>query len=616
MRERAANKAGSVLLESSRQNTAQIPRSFLFQNPEKILIAHNLEEVLPLLEELDNYISHGKYAAGFLTYEAGYAFEKSLKATFSSADLPGPLAWFGIYTTPEVFDHSEFETEQALGNIPPSDVRLNIGPETYSKAVRRIHSLIEAGDTYQANLTFKAQWRDVRGPEEIFAAMMKTQPVEYGALIHTGDIHILSASPEMFFHRRENEIATRPMKGTARRGRWLQEDEAQMQWLQKDEKNRSENLMIVDLLRNDLGRVCESGSISVPQLFTVERFPTVLQMTSTIKGQLKRNCTYADIFQALFPCGSIVGAPKIRTMQILHDIEQKPRGLYTGAIGYISPDKEAVFSVAIRTVVLKNHKAEMGVGSGIVYDSVPEDEYAECKTKTAFLSQQTDDFQLIETLLWDAGYAFLQEHIERLENSAAYFQFSFDKQKVKDALQAVAHGFGCGSQHRVRLLLDKYGTPGITSFPISLPQQEEISVLLAGDCISSSDVMLFHKTTLRDQYNQAFERAHRFHCHDAIFLNEQRQITEGCIHNLFVVKDNVWFTPAIDCGLLPGIYRQHLLQTKPNAQESIISVDHLLTADEIYLCNSVRGLRKVKRLLCETTTGVQPIWKQSERLTR
>lgn len=552
--------------------------------------------------------------AGFLSYEAGYSFEETLKTTYSHTATQTPLLWFGIYGEPETFDHSTNKT----GNIASIDafvpaITFDIDEKQYTERVQRIRSLIAAGDTYQANLTLSAQWKESRSAAEVFSNMMHTQPVEFGALIHTGEMHILSASPELFFQREDRTITTKPMKGTSRRGRWAEEDDSLAEWLQADEKNRSENLMIVDLLRNDLGRICEPGSISVPEIFQIERFPTVLQMTSTVKGILHKNCSYTEIFRALFPCGSIVGAPKIRTMQILREMEERPRGVYTGAIGYISPHKQATFSVAIRTVTLQNENAEMGVGSGIVYDSDPQSEYDECKAKTAFISQKSREFQLIETLLWSAGYQLLQEHMNRLEASSRYFRFSFDRQHIERALHETSRSFGCGSQHRVRLLLNQHGEANITSTPISIPVHDEISVLLAQGCTNSSDVMLFHKTTARETYEFLFSHAQQLHCQDAIFLNERKELTEGCIHNIFIVKDGQWLTPPLNSGLLPGIFRQHLLQTKANCRESLLTLNDLLHADEAYLCNSVRGLRKIKRLLQETATGVHLIWEQPDK---
>ncbi|MBS1813924.1 MAG: aminodeoxychorismate synthase component I [Acidobacteria bacterium] len=591
-------------------------RSLLFTEPERILSAHTLDEVPRIFAEIEAALNQGMYIAGFLAYEAGFAFEKTLHPLIGTNTSAGPLAWFGVYRSPETFQHTGpiAEPETHTSPATPQTITLDADESTYTERVERIRALIAAGHTYQANLTFNAQWQEHRTPAEIFRHIMRTQPVEYGALIHTGNAHILSASPELFLQREGYRIKTKPMKGTAPRGRWTQEDDMRAEWLRNDEKNRSENLMIVDLLRNDLGRICEPGSVHVPSLFDVERLPTVLQMTSTIEGTLRESCSYTDIFRALFPCGSIVGAPKIRTMQILHELESQPRGVYTGAIGYIAPDGHATFSVAIRTIVLRGANARMGVGSGIVYDSKPADEFEECRSKTAFLQKQVEEFELIETLLWDSAYTFFDEHLERLASSARYFDFFFDRARVKEALHSTTRTFACGTRHRVRLTLNRFGVPAITSSPLPHSEQQPISVMLAADHTNSKNTLLFHKTTARAQYDTAFHRAQNLRCQDALFINEHHQVTEGAIHNIVFVKDGRWLTPSLSCGLLPGVYRNHLLRIKPELTEKEITLEELLSADEIYLCNSVRGLRKAERLLQESAAGVRLIWESNRKI--
>ncbi len=385
------------------------------------------------------------------------------------------------------------------------------------------------------------------------------------------------------------------MKGTMPRGLDSAEDAEAILRLQHDEKNCSEHVMIVDLLRNDLGRICTSGSVHVDDLFSVERYETLLQMTSTIAGTLRPNTSFYDIFRAMFPCGSITGAPKIRTMQIIRELEPHPRGIYTGAIGFIAPNRSATFSVAIRTLVLRNNHAHMGVGGGIVADSIPEDEHRECLLKASFLTRSHHPFQLIETLLWDREFFLLSPHLDRLESSARYFNFAFDRSAIESQLQALALTFKPGGRHRVRQLLHPDGTLTLAHAPL-LDEPSPIRVKLSSERTSSTDVFLRHKTTHRQLYDQQYAAARAEGFDEVLFLNDRGELTEGAISNLFLEHSGQLLTPPLASGVLPGIMRRHLLETRPTAHERILTLDDLHTADAIFLCNSVRGIRKVTSL--------------------
>ncbi len=598
-RRAAAQKKHSVLLEDACGGS-----SYLFTDPVEVMEVHTLSGLDDLFVGIDAALQQGRYVAGFLSYEAGYGFEKTLRSCFVGPSR-WPLAWFGVYDAPVVFNPSVGPTTDADRNgkdgAVADSLTIDLGEEDYAGKVGRIREWIERGDTYQANLTTTVRWQNQLAPDELLRRILQAQPVEFGALIHLGTTHIVSASPELFFRRNGATIATQPMKGTAARGRTLDEDESRAAWLAGDEKNRAENLMIVDLLRNDLGRICELGSVRATDLFHVSRFPTVFQMTSDVAGTLRDGVTNAEIFHSLFPSGSIVGAPKIRTQQILRELEGRDRGVYTGCIGFFAPGDKAVFSVAIRTIVLDGAQASMGVGSGIVYDSNAADEYTECRTKTRFLTECAANFRLIETLLWNGEFVFLNDHLERLCSSARYFDFAFDKSAATGALQCASHGFTPNAEYRVRLLLAADGSVALEPTPLPSPDGGPVSILIARPQTDAEDRFLFHKTTLRDVYDAALDRARQQDCADAIFFNRDGQLTEGAIHNIILVKDGVSRTPMLQCGLLPGIYRAHLLRTK-QVVEAVLTLDDLLAADHLFLCNSVRGMRPVRRILREDSS--------------
>jgi para-aminobenzoate synthetase/4-amino-4-deoxychorismate lyase len=398
------------------------------------------------------------------------------------------------------------------------------------------------------------------------------------------------------------------MKGTMPRGLDLQEDALAALALQNDEKNRSEHVMIVDLLRNDLGRICAPGSVHVPDLFTIERYDTLHQMTSTVTGSVLPEKKYYEIFRALFPSGSITGAPKIRTMQIIRDLEAKPRGIYTGAIGHITPDRSATFNVAIRTLTLNDGNAHMGVGGGIVADSEPAAEYRECLLKTAFLTRLPTDFQLIETILYsksdpDGHFYLLDLHLNRLAASAAYFDFPCDTTAIRQQLSALSGSLTESPQYRIRLLLYPDGRTTVTSLPL-VPSKPTGRIHIATERTLSTDLFLRHKTTRRRFYDQSYKDAVAAGFDDVLFVNERNELTEGAISNLIVRRGDKLLTPPLTSGVLPGIYRRHLLETNPHAEETVLTLEDLRTADAIYICNSVRGMNEVH--LDTNPTGPSP----------
>ena len=416
----------------------------------------------------------------------------------------------------------------------------------------------------------------------------------------TGDHDVLSLSPELFFRREGKHMSTRPMKGTAPRGRTPREDARLKTWLAMDEKQRAENLMIVDLLRNDLGRVAKIGSVEVTDLFTVETYRSVHQMTSGISAELRSDMGLKDMLRALFPCGSVTGAPKVRAMEIIRELEADPRGVYTGAIGHIAPSGDAQFNVAIRTVVLDAQGGEMGIGSGIVANSKADAEFEECLLKAQFLTRPDAPFSLIETIRYERGVGFhlLERHLARLQSSAAHFGYPFSREKTLAALDEEAARVEAPVA-MVRLLLAEDGAITVTSTPIELPTKGTVwRFVISDQRLDEKDPFFYHKTTRRQFYDREMERQKALTgCDEVVFLNKKGELTEGTRTNLFIEIDGRLFTPALTCGLLPGTLREELLDLpRAAASEAILTPQDLLDADRIYLGNSVRGLIRAELL--------------------
>lgn len=597
----AAVTPDSVLLETSRFD-AKNRHSYLFLHPSAIFAADEPDEIPRVFEQIESALGRGLHAAGFLTYECGYHFEPRLHPSHRRSSLP--LAWFGVYEQPLVFDHASgsyqggepgwAEIPSAAGEagaLAPCDA-LGIEHDEYCAIIARIKEHIASGETYQVNFTDEVAATTSRTALQAYELLLQHQPVAYGALLSAAGHHILSFSPELFLRIEGGKITTRPMKGTMGRGLDSAEDAEAARRLQNDPKNRSEHVMIVDLLRNDLGRICALGSVEVEDLFSVEKYETLLQMTSTVSGTLRPEIGFYEIFRGTFPSGSVTGAPKIRTMQIIRELERSARGIYTGAIGHIAPDRSCAFNVAIRTVVLDNGKLRMGVGGGIVADSDADDEYRECLLKASFLARSPRNFQLLETLLWEDGYWFLPEHLERIAASALYFNFDLDRAEVQSRLEQLAHSFEGAQRYRVRLLADALGNVTVSASELT-GSQEIKRVMLSRKHTHSSDPFLRHKTTRRSLYDGEFAAARAQGFDEVFFLNEKDQVTEGAISNLFVERAGRLLTPPLGCGVLPGIFRRHLLETRENAEEAVLTVKDLESADALFVCNSLRGMQKV-----------------------
>jgi para-aminobenzoate synthetase/4-amino-4-deoxychorismate lyase len=463
----------------------------------------------------------------------------------------------------------------------------------YEERFAAVREKIRAGDIYQLNLTFKARFRLEGSPLTFYRDLRQRQRVAYGGIVDTGAVTVLSASPELFIEQEGRLVSTRPMKGTSPRAGTPEADAQVRAVLASDVKQRAENLMIVDLMRNDLGRIAEIGSVGVTDLFTVETFRTLHQMTSGVSATLKDGVGLVDLLKAIFPPGSVTGAPKIRAMELIRDYETEPRGVYCGAIGHIAPGGKSLFNVAIRTaVVFRDGRGEMGIGSGVVYDSEGAKEYAECLLKMKFLTDPPRTFELIETLLHEggAGYWLLERHLERLGASAKYFGFAYDEAKIRHALAREVEGRK-GERLRVRLLLHEDGTSTVTSTPLSAPQPDAaMRFAVSATRLDSADAFLFHKTTRRELYDREWQHyAETAGTDEVVYLNERGELAEGSRTNIFVERDGVLATPSLTSGLLPGVLRAELIATG-KAVERVLTLKDLEAADAVYLGNSVRGL--------------------------
>lgn len=555
-------------------------RSWRFSGHVSTLCAMTPEEVEAVLAEAAAATGQGLYAAGFVAYEAASAISPHLPSLPPAQGLP--LAWFALYR--------ERRSVVAGSGLPHGDgPELSLAPALdqagHAAALQQIHEAIASGESYQINHTFPLQGRFDGDPLQLYRSLLHAQRPAFGAYIDTGSHTIISASPELFFELKDGIIVTRPMKGTAPRGSHPAEDRMLAHKLCRSAKERAENLMIVDLLRNDLGQVAQTGTVRTDLLFEVESYPTVHQMTSTITARLREECGLTDLFRALFPCGSVTGAPKRRSMEIIAGLEQQPRGIYCGAIGHLAPGNEAVFSVAIRTLLLEQRSGSisMGVGSGVTWDAQPAAEYAECLAKAAFLNSRAVP-RLLESLVSDnGGYPLLHRHLERLCWSASRLGYRYDRKAAETAL--LRYGAELGGRHKVRLLLAIDGSIHIESTPITALRQP-LRLALATKPVDPADPRLYLKTEQRERY----EAARREHpdADEVLLLNNRGELTEGTFTNLVLKLGGRLVTPPLACGLLPGVMREEQL-ARGNITEQVLYPHDLEQACEIWLINAVRG---------------------------
>lgn len=599
MRRSAGLEETFVLLDNS---AGQGPPSLLFTEPVEIISAMTADEVPQALARLEAGTTSGLHAAGFFAYELGYVLEPKIRHLLPEGRNV-PLLWFGLYRGPREMSEREVDhwlaTHTKSGSYQFAAVTCAWDQAEYESRFSAVQDKIRAGDIYQINLTFKARFRLEGSPLTFYRDMRQRQRVAYAGIVDTGEVTVLSASPELFIEKHGRVISTRPMKGTAPRAGTPEADEDQRRVLASDIKQRAENLMIVDLMRNDLGRLAEVGSVSVTDLFTVETYRTLHQLTSGVKATLRDDVGLEDLVRAIFPPGSVIGAPKIRAMELIRDYETEPRGVYCGAIGHIAPTGEALFNVVIRTpVIFRDGQGEMGIGSGVVYDSVGAKEYAECLLKMKFLTDPPKAFELIETLLYKPGegYWLLDGHMKRLAASAAYFGYAYDEEDVRSALGRAVRGRE-GERLRVRLLLAEDGTVSVTATeqPAQAPDAV-MRVAVSNTRLDSTNAFLFHKTTRRELYDLEWQHyAETLAADEVVYLNERGEVAEGSRTNVFIERGGKLLTPPLASGLLPGVFRASLIESG-KAEEAVLSLSDLADADVIYVGNSVRGLVKAELL--------------------
>jgi len=582
-----------VLLDNS---SGQGAPTLLFTEPHGIVSAATPEEVPGALRQLEEGLARGLHAAGFFSYELGYVLEPKLAALLP-ADRAVPLLWFGLYGAPREMGEADvdkwLETHTRSGSYQFTSVTRAWDRDAYVDRFEAVQDKIRAGDIYQLNLTFKARFRLSGSPLTFYRDMRHRQRVAYGGIVDTGHLTVLSASPELFIEQDGRHITTRPMKGTSPRAGTPEADAHARHVLATDSKQRAENLMIVDLMRNDLGRMAETGSVHVTDLFTVETFRTLHQMTSGVTAKLNEGVGLAELWTAIFPPGSVIGAPKIRAMELIAEYETEPRGVYCGAIGHFTPGGKALFNVAIRSpVIFRDGRGEMGIGSGVVYDSAGEKEYAECLLKMKFLTDPPRSFDLIETLLHDgeAGFWLLERHLQRLSASARYFNFAYDEAKVRAALAAAVNGRE-SERLRVRLLLNEAGAAAVTSTVLGAKVPDAVMrYVISPTRLDSRDAFLFHKTTRREVYDGEWAFYSQSQGSDEVlYLNEREELAEGSRTSIFIERGGVLLTPELASGLLPGVLRAELLATG-RACEAKLTLADLNGPDPVYLGNSVRGL--------------------------
>jgi len=572
-----------VLLDDARDQGAADAR--LYAGPQRIIVARAPSEMRAALEAVRRGVAEGLNAAGFLAYDAGSALEPRLAAIETPAQ-GAPLLWFGL------FDGWRTIAPADVPALLPDPAGAWAGPPQpaieradYDDAFAEVQALIAAGDIYQANLTFQSRVTTVGHPLALYAGLRERARAGYGGVVFTGAQWLLSLSPELFFALRDGRLTTRPMKGTAVRGADAAADAAAVMALRDDPKQRAENLMIVDLLRNDLSRVAEAGSVAVPALFSIETYPTVHQMTSTVTAQLAAGRTAVDVIAAIFPCGSITGAPKIRAMEVIDAVELAPRGVYTGSIGRVDAAGDAAFNVAIRTLCMDEGKdgATLGLGSGIVADSQNVPEWRECLAKGGFVASRAR-FDLIETMAFDPvqGIPLIDRHLTRLKESARALGFQCDRHALRNELQAATFRLREGA--KVRVLLARDGGSAIEIRPLPPTPAGPVTVALAQLPVAVADFRLRHKTTARRFHDAARRASGAF---EVVFVDDEGFLTEGSFTSLFVARDGLLLTPPLARGLLPGVLRAELIATG-RAIEADLRAEDL--AGGVLIGNAVRGL--------------------------
>ncbi len=595
------DRPGAVFIDDRDRDSGD-GRSWFLSGPVETIIALSGDEVPGALARLEECLRAGRFVAGYIAYEAGLSLDKPIRSRHAARS---PVMWLGVYEDCMVLDADSVDLGKAGDAADIRNIRYGVDEKEYVECVERSKEYISDGDVYQINYTCKLYFENLGSARALFACLRTAHPVPHSAFVNTGSEQIISLSPELFLRREGCDVLTRPMKGTMKRGRWSDEDDAIASMLSTDEKNCAENVMIVDLMRNDLGRVCETGSVRVSRLFHVERYASLFQMTSDVVGRLGERVSMGDLLRATFPPGSVTGAPKIRTMEIIDELESEARGVYCGCVGLFRPDSGCVLNVAIRTIVQRGRECEMGIGSGIVADSDPREEWDETRLKGRFLTAAGPEFRLLETMLLrtGGGFVLLDEHLERMRRSAVYFGWDFPETEIRRALEKAAAD--AAGDTRVRLLLSEDGQFEIQRQDVGAPAEGPVRVMLASRRTDPANVFLYHKTTRREAYDADWREAQAEGYFDLIYQNINGEITEGAVTNIIVEIDGRWFTPPLSAGLLPGTWRETELK-KGEVQECVLRLEDLVVASRVVMGNSVRGGVEVEAI--EKAGAGGPLW--------
>lgn len=555
-----------------------------FTDPAAVFSSFSIEHVQRVLKSVSREVlDKNLHAAGFISYQASPAFDRSLKVKPDYSLIP--LISFALYSKAEEIDSPALNhyNKEPFSTGPWN---FSIAEDVYKNKIMEIKKYLEAGDTYQVNFTLPLKADFYGSPFSFFCHLLPDASVKYAAYIENHDYAICSFSPELFFIKQGKNISMKPMKGTAPRGETRLEDNINREWLAESEKNRAENLMITDMIRNDLSRIARRGSVNVTDAFTIETYPTLFQMTSTVKAET--DAQIPEIFKALFPCASITGAPKISTMNIIEKLETEPRGLYTGSIGIIKPGGDGFFNVAIRTVTIdkKRQMGTYGVGGGIVWDSIPEEEYKECLTKSGIIRRSGDIFFLFETIKYSDGEFFLlREHLERMGKSAEYYRIPFDRDIAEEELAEAVKGSEPRDTLRIKFMLQPDGKIDVAASPLT-PLPEPYVITAASSPVDRENPFLYHKTSVRFMYNEALRKSGSYN--DLILYNRDNELTESTIANIVLRFNEDLYTPPVLCGLLPGTMRSFLIKSG-KIKEKVLYLNDLKKADEVFLINSLRG---------------------------
>ncbi|MDA3851821.1 MAG: aminodeoxychorismate synthase component I [Spirochaetaceae bacterium] len=558
---------------------------YKYDHPQEIIQTSDLGDIPRLIERIESMVEEqGLFAVGFISYEAAPAFDSALSCHPPMEGLP--LMYFELHGSflQGPLHHLLDQELPFMDNFPPDSWKPLISPQEYQDSIHEIHRYLKQGDSYQVNYTMPLKGPGLSSSREaqlsFFQRILQAQQCRYASWMDIGDQQVLSFSPELFFHQQGKKITCRPMKGTSPRGNGPQEDRTQANDLVHSEKDRAENLMILDMIRNDLGRIAKSGSVKVEEMFHLEAYPTVFQMVSQASCETK--ASLLQIFQALFPCASITGAPKVRTMEIIKQLEPHARGIYTGSMGYIHPGRKRQFNVAIRRLVNWGDYSSYSVGGGVVWDSSQQGEYAEALLKSRIINGPLPEFELLETLLWtpEQGFFLLEEHLERLSWSAEFFGFTFHRAQMIEDLRELEKTF-LEQALRIRITLNARGESEIQYG--ELPEKNEGTFALCPMAMDSKNPLLYHKTTWREPYNMRQQESADF----TLLHNEMAELTEFTIGNLVLQLQGKLYTPPVSSGLLPGVFRQELLKEQ-TIKQRVLYLEDLKAAEAVYLINSLR----------------------------